>query len=37
MAALQDEVVGEEHCPGVWEEVHEVKGTRAQIELVSQR
>lgn len=29
MAALQEEVVGEEQCPGVWEEVHEEKGTRA--------
>lgn len=37
MAALQEEVVGEEQCPRVWEEVHEEKGTRAQLELVSQR
>lgn len=37
MAALQEEVVGEEQCPGVWEEEHEEKGTRAQPELVSQR
>lgn len=37
MAALQEEVVGEEQCAGVWEEVHEEKGTRAQLGLVSQR
>lgn len=37
MAALQEEVVGKEQCPGAWEEVHEEKGTRAQPGLVSQR
>lgn len=37
MAALQEEVVGKEQCPGVCEEMHEEKGTRAQPELVSQR
>lgn len=37
MAALQEEVVGEEQCPGVWEEVHNEKVTRAQPGLVSQR
>lgn len=37
MAALQEEVVGEEQCPGVWEEVHKEKGTRAQPEISSSR
>lgn len=37
MAALQEEVMGEEQCPGAWEEVHGKKGTRAQPGLVSQR
>lgn len=42
MVALQEEVMGEEvvgkeQCPGVWEEVHKEKVTRAQPGLVSQR
>lgn len=37
MATLQEEMVGEQQCPGVWEEVLEDKGTRAQPGLVSQR